>query len=83
MNGLVLKPVAALIVFPWHGSQDQITFNPSFCKSVYNFGSVEKAAKAKLLSNFLSLLTTTTVIEFFRSANTLLVEEKHLSQKFG
>ena len=46
----------------------------SFCKNVFNFGSVEKAAKAKLLSNFLSLLTTTTVIEFFRSANKLDID---------
>ena len=50
----------------------------SFCKNVYNFGSVEKAAKAKLLSNFLSLLTTTTVIEFFRSANKLDIDMKLL-----
>ena len=50
----------------------------SFCKNVYNFGSVEKAAKAKLLSNFLSLLTTTTVIEFFRSANNLDIDIKLL-----
>ena len=50
----------------------------SFCKNVYNFGSVEKAAKAKLLSNFLSLLTTTTVIEFFRSANKLDIDIKLL-----
>jgi 3-hydroxyisobutyrate dehydrogenase-like beta-hydroxyacid dehydrogenase len=46
----------------------------SFCKNVFNFGSVEKAAKAKLLSNFLSLLTTTTVIEFFRSAKKLDID---------
>ena len=46
-------------------------FLKSFCKNVFNFGSVEKAAQAKLLSNFLSLLTTTTVIEFFRSAKML------------
>ena len=50
----------------------------SFCKNVFNFGSVEKAAKAKLLSNFLSLLTTTTVIEFFRSANKLDIDIKLL-----
>ena len=43
----------------------------SFCKNIFNFGSVEKATQAKLLSNFLSLLTTTTVIEFFRSAKNL------------
>ena len=46
----------------------------SFCKNIFNFGSVEKAAQAKLLSNFLSLLTTTTVIEFFRSAKQLDVD---------
>ena len=46
----------------------------SFCKSVFNFGSIEKAAQAKLLSNFLSLLTTTTVIEFFRSAKNLNID---------
>ncbi len=50
----------------------------SFCKNVFNFGSVEKAAKAKLLSNFLSLLTTTTVIEFFRSAKKLDIDIKLL-----
>jgi len=46
----------------------------SFCKNVFNFGTVEKAAQAKLLSNFLSLLTTTTVIEFFRSAKKLDID---------
>ena len=46
----------------------------SFCKNVFNFGTVEKAAQAKLLSNFLSLLTTTTVIEFFRSAKMLDID---------
>ena len=46
----------------------------SFCKNIFNFGSVEKAAQAKLLSNFLSLLTTTTVIEFFKSAKKLDVD---------
>ena len=50
----------------------------SFCKNVFNFGTVEKAAKAKLLSNFLSLLTTTTVIEFFRSANQLDIDTQLL-----
>jgi hypothetical protein len=50
------------------------TFLQSFCKNVFNFGSVEKAAQAKLLSNFLSLLTTTTVIEFFRSAKKLDID---------
>ena len=46
----------------------------SFCKNIFNFGSVEKAAQAKLLSNFLSLITTTTVIEFFRSAKQLDID---------
>ena len=50
----------------------------SFCKNIFNFGTVEKAAKAKLLSNFLSLLTTTTVIEFFRSANKLDIDTQLL-----
>jgi len=45
-----------------------------FCRNIFNFGSVEKAAQAKLLSNFLSLLTTTTVIEFFRSAKQLDID---------
>ena len=51
--------------------EDSKKYLNTFCKNVYNFGSVEKAAQAKLLSNFLSLLTTTTVIEFFRSAKKL------------
>ena len=58
--------------------EDSNTYLSSFCKNVYNFGTVEKAAKAKLLSNFLSLLTTTTVIEFFISANKLDIDIKLL-----
>ena len=58
--------------------EESNTYLSSFCKNVYNFGSVEKAAKAKLLSNFLSLLTTTTVIEFFRSAKKLDIDIKLL-----
>ena len=58
--------------------EESKTYLSSFCKNVYNFGSVEKAAKAKLLSNFLSLLTTTTVIEFFRSAKKLDIDIKLL-----
>ena len=58
--------------------EDSNTYLSSFCKNVYNFGTVEKAAKAKLLSNFLSLLTTTTVIEFFRSAKKLDIDIKLL-----
>ena len=53
---------------------DSKKFLQSFCKNIYNFGSVEKATQAKLLSNFLSLLTTTTVIEFFRSAKKLDID---------
>ena len=62
----------------WGGDKkdfdDSKLFLQSFCKNVFNFGSVEKAAQAKLLSNFLSLLTTTTVIEFFRSAKKLDID---------
>ena len=66
----------------WGGDQDK--FNESkiyldtFCKNIFNFGSVEKASVAKLLSNFLSLLTTTTVIEYFKSAEKLDVDWKKL-----
>ena len=58
--------------------EDSKKYLSSFCKNVFNFGTVEKAAKAKLLSNFLSLLTTTTVIEFFRSANKLDIDTQIL-----
>ena len=58
--------------------EDSKKYLSSFCKNVFNFGTVEKAAKAKLLSNFLSLLTTTTVIEFFRSANNLDIDTQLL-----
>ena len=49
-----------------------------FCKSVFYFGDVSKASSAKLLSNFLSLLTTTSVIEFFKSAKKLDINIKLL-----
>ena len=66
----------------WGGNnsdfEDSKKYLSSFCKNVFNFGTVEKAAKAKLLSNFLSLLTTTTVIEFFRSANKLDIDTQLL-----
>lgn len=66
----------------WGGDIDNFDeakkYLKSFCKDVFNFGSVEKAAKAKLLSNFLSLITTTTVIEFFRSAKDLDLDLKLL-----
>ena len=58
--------------------EDSKKYLSSFCKNVFNFGNVEKAAKAKLLSNFLSLLTTTTVIEFFRSAKKLDIDTQLL-----
>ena len=38
MKGLVLKPVTAWIVFPWHGSHDQITLIPSFLIALISFG---------------------------------------------
>ena len=66
----------------WGGDQDK--FNESkiyldtFCKNIFNFGGVEKASAAKLLSNFLSLLTTTTVIEYFKTAEKLDVDWKKL-----
>ena len=50
----------------------------TFCKNIFNFGSVEKACAAKLLSNFLSLLTTTTVIEYFKSAEKLNIDLRKL-----
>ena len=53
-------------------------FLNSFCKSVFNFGDVSKASSAKLLSNFLSLMTTTSVIEFFKSAKKLNIDIKLL-----
>ena len=66
----------------WGG--DSVNFQESkkylnkFCKDIINFGSVEKACHAKLLSNFLSLLTTTTVIEYFKSANKLNIDLRKL-----
>ena len=68
----------------WGGDIDNFNesniYLQSFCKNVFNFGSVEKAAQAKLLSNFLSLITTTTVIEFFRSAKNLDIDLKLLCE---
>ena len=40
----------------------------SFCKNIFHFGPVGVAAKAKLISNFLSLGTTTFVIETVKAA---------------
>ena len=66
----------------WGGDRDK--FNESkiylntFCKDVINFGTVDKACAGKLLSNFLSLLTTTTVIEYFKVAKKLDVDWRKL-----
>ena len=41
----------------------------SFCKEVFYFGEIGMGAKTKLVSNFLSLGTTTFVIETIKAAN--------------
>ena len=41
----------------------------AFCKNIFHFGPIGVAAKAKLISNFLSLGTTTFVIETIKAAN--------------
>ncbi len=41
----------------------------AFCKNIFHFGPVGVGAKAKLISNFLSLGTTTFVIETMKAAN--------------
>ncbi len=41
----------------------------SFCENIFHFGNVGVAAKAKLISNFLSLGTATFVIESIKAAN--------------
>ena len=50
----------------------------NFCKEAIYFGEVGKGAKAKLLSNFLSLRTTTFVIETLKAANHLNIDLKKL-----
>ena len=50
----------------------------NFCKEAIYFGEVGKGAKAKLLSNFLSLGTTTFVIETLKAANHLNIDLKKL-----
>ena len=66
----------------WGGDENKFEesklYLDTFCKNIFNFGSVEKACAAKLLSNFLSLLTTTTVIEYFKSAEKLDVDWRKL-----
>ena len=68
----------------WGGDQKKFLeskiYLDTFCKNIFNFGSVEKACAAKLLSNFLALLTTTAVIEYFKSAEKLDVDWKKLSE---
>ena len=46
----------------------------NFCKDVFHFGNVGMGAKAKLVSNFLSLGTTTFVIETLKVANKLDID---------
>ena len=66
----------------WGGDQNKFEeskiYLDTFCENIFNFGSVEKACAAKLLSNFLSLLTTTTVIEYFKSDKKLDVDWRKL-----
>ena len=66
----------------WGGDENNFEesklYLDTFCKNIFNFGSVEQACAAKLLSNFLSLLTTTTVIEYFKSAKKLDVDWRKL-----
>ena len=50
----------------------------NFCKEAVYFGEVGKGAKAKLLSNFLSLGTTTFVIETLKAANHLNIDLQKL-----
>ena len=50
----------------------------NFCKEVIYFGDVGVGAKTKLISNFLSLGTTTFVIETFKVAKHLKIDLKKL-----
>ena len=50
----------------------------NFCKNVFYFGPVGAAAKAKLVSNFLSLGTATFVIETIKVADKLGIDIKKL-----
>ena len=49
-----------------------------FCKEVFYFGKVGVGAKTKLISNFLSLGTTTLVIETIKAAEKLNIDLKKL-----
>ena len=50
----------------------------NFCKNVFHFGEIGIEAKAKLISNFLSLGTATFVIETLKAANHLNVDLQKL-----
>ena len=50
----------------------------NFCKNVFHFGEIGIGAKAKLISNFLSLGTATFVIETLKAANYLNVDLQKL-----
>ena len=50
----------------------------NFCKDVFYFGDIGMGAKAKLISNFLSLGTATFVIETFKAANHLNIDIRKL-----
>ena len=50
----------------------------SFCKNIYHFGDVGEGAKAKLISNYLSLGTATFVIETIKTANKMNIDIKKL-----
>ena len=58
--------------------QDAKNILTNFCKNVYHFGDVGAGAKAKLISNFLSLGTATFVIETFKAAKHLNIDMKKL-----
>ena len=49
-----------------------------FCKEVFYFGKIGVGAKTKLISNFLSLGTTTLVIETIKAAEKLNIDLKKL-----
>ena len=50
----------------------------NFCKNVFHFGEIGIGAKAKLISNFLSLGTATFVIETLKAANHLNIDLQKL-----
>ena len=62
-------------------TQSQDVYNEillNFCKDVVYFGSVGMGTKAKLVNNFLSLGTTTFVIETLKAANNLNIDLKKI-----